>query len=541
MFLLSTIYNETQNESKSLRLPTKKEEITHHRKVLGENSKSEELSSPKLKNSFKVQLQQNVSAETSGKFHHIDSDSSFSKDLGDEKENFPAPCAKKMRYKKNKVAANVKEDIHHNTRDIEKGPLRNYSKPEFKREKEHQLLNVLDSNIAECKQRKNTTNVKNATQKDIKTSTSLLKNGNLTTSNTDSLSHELKDMILKQKSKKIRRPPNAFMLFAKEKRRQIQGENAGMSNKTVSARLGKMWKDLPSEEMTKYYQQAKALEKFHKETFPDYSYSPFLARKNKEQKSSRKKISENAVTNAVKAKKSLIFNATEQADKNVVSENHKEEEKANFRGCAFLPYSGLMYDSQFYPQSNTSHLPSREGCCNPFCTKQIHKCRNYNSTNINPYHSSMENFGPPNVTSSTNPCNCSGTFAHPFYPSYWRPWMMWPSGCCHPLSRPVPKEFLDHWMQPSAFPATNPRPLTDVHENQEQEKGLKNVIRVAPRDEETVHQPPRSSTNQCPSRNDGELNDNKENLISNNNLDDSDDENRLIIVDDLSDEEITVD
>lgn len=96
----------------------------------------------------------------------------------------------------------------------------------------------------------------------------MIKNDETKISDANPLSPELKDMILKQNSKRIRRPPNAFMLFAKEKRREIIRENPGMPNKIVSIHLGLMWKNLSIEEMIKYYQQAKNLEKLHKETFP---------------------------------------------------------------------------------------------------------------------------------------------------------------------------------------------------------------------------------------------------------------------------------
>ena len=42
------------------------------------------------------------------------------------------------------------------------------------------------------------------------------------------------------------------MLYRKEKRSEVQSQNPGLKEKELSCLLGKMWKDLPEEEKTKY-------------------------------------------------------------------------------------------------------------------------------------------------------------------------------------------------------------------------------------------------------------------------------------------------
>ncbi|GFY76994.1 HMG box domain-containing protein [Trichonephila inaurata madagascariensis] len=98
----------------------------------------------------------------------------------------------------------------------------------------------------------------------------------------------LTDLIFKPKPNKISRPPNAFMLFAKEHRRQVGIDHPAETNRQISTLLGNMWRDLSSEEKIKYYKEAQALEKLHKETYPSYVYSPSEARMRKQTRTERK-------------------------------------------------------------------------------------------------------------------------------------------------------------------------------------------------------------------------------------------------------------
>ncbi|KAG8200540.1 hypothetical protein JTE90_000613 [Oedothorax gibbosus] len=97
----------------------------------------------------------------------------------------------------------------------------------------------------------------------------------------------LKDLVLKPsrtKGGRVCRPPNAFMLFAKENRASIGVHNPAMTNGEKSLLLGAMWRSLANEERQKYYNDANALDKLHKETYPDYIYCPIEARKRKQAK-----------------------------------------------------------------------------------------------------------------------------------------------------------------------------------------------------------------------------------------------------------------
>ncbi|XP_015124931.1 protein bric-a-brac 2 [Diachasma alloeum] len=80
---------------------------------------------------------------------------------------------------------------------------------------------------------------------------------------------------------KIRRPPNAFMIFANEWRRRLATENPRESNTEISVRLGAMWKGLTNETKDSYYALAKKVDEEHKRKYPGYFYSPKEARMRK--------------------------------------------------------------------------------------------------------------------------------------------------------------------------------------------------------------------------------------------------------------------
>ena len=82
-------------------------------------------------------------------------------------------------------------------------------------------------------------------------------------------------------SHKIPRPPNSFMLFAKDYRRVIATANPGRANKEISILLGEAWKALDEKEKAKYIQEAELQRRKHRTKYPNYIYSPIEARARK--------------------------------------------------------------------------------------------------------------------------------------------------------------------------------------------------------------------------------------------------------------------
>uniref|UniRef100_A0A8C4QSR2 Sex-determining region Y protein n=2 Tax=Eptatretus burgeri TaxID=7764 RepID=A0A8C4QSR2_EPTBU len=79
----------------------------------------------------------------------------------------------------------------------------------------------------------------------------------------------------------IKRPMNAFMVFAKSHRRQMANVLPNFDNAAVSKALGKVWHSLREDLKRPYYDQAFMLANEHKKMFPDWVYKP--ARKMKKQ------------------------------------------------------------------------------------------------------------------------------------------------------------------------------------------------------------------------------------------------------------------
>ncbi|CAL8124085.1 unnamed protein product [Orchesella dallaii] len=87
--------------------------------------------------------------------------------------------------------------------------------------------------------------------------------------------------IASEPKEKIPRPPNSFMIFANEWRRQLASQFPNESNKEISVRLGVMWKNLTDEVKAKYFNAARRANDDHKKKYPDYHYNPKEARMRK--------------------------------------------------------------------------------------------------------------------------------------------------------------------------------------------------------------------------------------------------------------------
>lgn len=79
----------------------------------------------------------------------------------------------------------------------------------------------------------------------------------------------IKLKVVKEKKQKtpnvrIRRPPNAFMLYGKDNRKQLSKSMPGVSNKEISKLLGVQWQRLPDERKADYHTKSKEMNDKHK-------------------------------------------------------------------------------------------------------------------------------------------------------------------------------------------------------------------------------------------------------------------------------------
>ncbi|KAI8390344.1 high mobility group box domain-containing protein, partial [Blakeslea trispora] len=78
----------------------------------------------------------------------------------------------------------------------------------------------------------------------------------------------------KERTKKIPRPLNSFMIFRLQSQKEIIRQCPGANHRDISKIISKWWKELSAKEKQAYKDQADKLKAEHHLMYPDYKFCP---------------------------------------------------------------------------------------------------------------------------------------------------------------------------------------------------------------------------------------------------------------------------
>ncbi|XP_061194730.1 uncharacterized protein LOC133202875 [Saccostrea echinata] len=96
---------------------------------------------------------------------------------------------------------------------------------------------------------------------------------------------------------KIKRPMNAFMLWAREFRGKLAEQMPNASNAEISVGLGQVWANLPASEKQYFYLEAERIKNQHRRDFPGWVYQPNITKRQNQKDAQHTRLWQRFVNN----------------------------------------------------------------------------------------------------------------------------------------------------------------------------------------------------------------------------------------------------
>lgn len=154
----------------------------------------------------------------------------------------------------------------------------------------------------------------------------------------------------RDKEPRVKRPMNAFMLYAQVARRKVATKYPNLNYAKLSKTLGKIWQVLPEEERRPFIEEAERLRTQHKLQHPDYKYTPKRLKSKKHQGAAMKKP---RFDNLKPQELFNIIQAKCDPSSNYQMNTHSNGLSTNYDGNFQMFYDNSLYAGQTFDPLNS--------------------------------------------------------------------------------------------------------------------------------------------------------------------------------------------